>query len=60
MKQIIVHSGQRVIGTDGKVHTVAYVRNGNVWAYSNRGFVLIRVVSDAWGSEYDQEIGIAA
>ena len=44
-KQTIVHSGQRVIATDGKVYTVAFVRNGQVWAYAYRCLRRITVSS---------------
>ena len=57
-KQTIVHSGQRVIATDGKIYTVAYERKGIVWAYGDGCYVPITVSNDAWGGEHDQEIGI--
>mgnify|MGYP001617172143 CR=1 FL=1 len=59
-KQTIVHSGQRVIATDGKVYTVAFTRNGQVWAYGYQCLYRITVSNDAWGSEHDQEIGFTA
>lgn len=59
-REIIVHPGQRVITTGGNVVIVAYVRNGNVWAYWNGDLVLVYVVGDAWGGENDQTQGIAA
>ena len=52
-RNVNVHTGQRVITTGGNVVIVAYVRNGNVWAYWNGDIVLVRVVSDAWGGEND-------
>jgi hypothetical protein len=56
-RQIVVYPGQRVIGTDGKVHTVAYTKDGQVFSTEAQP---IQVCGDAWGGEYDQEIGIAA
>jgi hypothetical protein len=59
-REINIHPGQRVITTAGTIVVVAYVRNGNVWAYWNGDIVLVHVVADAWGGEHDQTIGIAA
>ena len=55
-KQTIVHPGQRVIGTDGKVHTVAFERDGLVWVYGETA--PITVSNDAWGWEHDQTQGL--
>ena len=58
-KQTIVHPGQKVIGTDGKVHIVAHIaKNGQVWAYGYQCLERITVNNDAWGGENDQTQGI--
>jgi hypothetical protein len=59
-KQTIVHPGQRVIASDGKVYTVAHVRNGEVWAYGYQCLERITVSNDAWGGEHDQTQGLKA
>lgn len=60
-KQIVVHHGQKVIATDGKTHTVAVIVGEAVYAYGLYGFLYrIIVVSDAWGGEHDQTMGLAA
>ena len=60
-RQIIVHPGQKVIANDGKVYTVAYANGDKVFAFGSFGQPYrIIVCGDAWGYEYDQEIGIAA
>lgn len=56
-KQIVIYPGQKVIATDGKVHTVLTVLAGAV--IDECGQIIV-VVSDAWGGENDQEIGLAA
>lgn len=59
-RDTIIYPGQRIITTGGNVVTVAFVRNGNVWAYRNGDIVIVHPVSDAWGGENDQSAGLAA
>ncbi len=55
MKRVFVFPGQRVIATDGQVHTVAFVNHGQVFAFGKNGLpVPIIVSTDAWGGEHDQ------
>lgn len=61
MRNTFVYPGSRVITTAGKVVTVAFVRNGEVWVFGERGFpVRVTVCGDAFGGEHDQSMGIAA
>lgn len=56
-KRVIVFAGQRVIGTDGQVHVVAFVNHGQVFGFGRNGLPVPIVVStDAWGGEFDQEV----
>ncbi len=61
MRNTFVYPGSKVITTSGKVVTVAFVRDGEVWVFSERGVpVQATVCNDAWGGEADQSIGVAA
>lgn len=61
MKRIIVFPGQKVIASDGRVHTVAFVNCGQVYAFGLNGLPEpITVVGDAFGGEHFQDIGLAA
>lgn len=61
MKRIIVFPGQKVIASDGKVHTVAFVNCGQVYAFGLNSLPKpITVATDAWGWEHDQELMNAA
>lgn len=61
MRKVICFPGQRVITTAGEVVTVAFVCNGQVWAFGRNGLpMLVTVCGDAWGGEVDQEVGVAA
>lgn len=61
MKQIIVFPGQKVIASDGRVHTVAFCNCGQVYAFGLNGLPEpITVATDAWGGEHDQELMNAA
>lgn len=61
MKRIIVFPGSKVLATDGKVHTVAFVNCGQVYGFGLNGLPEpITVVCDAWGGENDQELMNAA
>jgi hypothetical protein len=60
-KQVIIYPGQRVITNAGVVAVVAFEQNGKVFVYNKNGIpVPTKVVSDAWGGEMDQTIGLAA
>lgn len=50
-----VHSGQRVITSNGAVAIIAFVRpDGVAMAWGKEGYpVPVRVVADAWGGEHD-------
>lgn len=60
MRKPNVFSGQKVITTSGDVVTIAFVNNGQVFAFTQSGIQVVHVVADAWGGEHDQEIGLAA
>lgn len=60
-KRVIVFPGQKIIATDGKVHTVAFVNCGQVYGFGLNGLPEpITVVGDAFGGEFDQLLGLAA
>lgn len=59
----MVYPGSRVVTTAGDVVTVAYVApDGGVhaWRGNSPWPVPVRVAHDAWGSESDQTVGLAA
>ena len=55
-KKVIVFPGQKVIATDGKTHTVAFINYVQVYAFAEHAPKPIKVVADAWGGEHDQEL----
>lgn len=60
MRNPICYAGQRVITTAGQVVVVAFVIGAQVWAFVSGSLQPVQVVTDAWGGEADQEVGIAA
>jgi len=58
MRRSICYPGQKVVTTEGKTETVAFVLFDQAFVYQPNGhFKLIEVVGDAWGGEHDQEMG---
>lgn len=50
-----IYAGQKVITTHGHVVTVAFVQNGQVWAWWMGKLQPVHVRCDAWGGEHDLE-----
>lgn len=60
-RQIVVHPGQKVVTTEGRTETVAYMLRDIVYVHSVGGWLkAVRIVGDAWGGEADQTQGLAA
>ncbi len=61
MRRIVVYPGQKVVTTEGKTETVAFVLFGQAFVFQPFGrFKLVEICGDAWGGEADQEIGLVA
>lgn len=61
MRRSIVHPGQRVVTSEGRTEIVAMVLQGKVYVYSIDGWLkAVQVCGDAFGGEFDQELGLAA
>ena len=61
MKKVLVYPGQKVVTTDGRVVTVAFVNCGQVYCFGRNGLPeAVTVVGDAFGGEHDQLVGLAA
>lgn len=60
MRRSICHPGQKIVTTEGRTEIVAFVLFGTFVYQPNGRFKLVEVVGDTWGSEFDQEQGLAA
>lgn len=58
LRETILFPFQRVVTTEGDVVIVAFIRHGQVFAYGRNGFRVVEVVTDAFGGEHDQSIGL--
>lgn len=54
------YAGQRVITSHGTIVVVAFVRKGEVWAFTAHGLQPVIVRGDAWGGEHDLSLCNAA
>lgn len=61
MRKVILFPGQRVILASGETAIVAFVAHNQVWVFGRYGLpVAAVVVTDAWGGEHDQSLGLVA
>lgn len=60
-RRTVLHPGQRIVTTHGSMEIVAFVLFGQAFVYQPNGrFKMVETIGDAWGGEFDQEVGLAA